>query len=56
MKARSKMNPSSPPPNTIVIPPSHPLYGAIMETGKKRARPFMDVASPPPQPKKSRVN
>ena len=47
---------SSNNPTTVVIPPSHPLYTVIMETGKKRPRSFIDLASPPPQPKKSRTN
>jgi hypothetical protein len=52
------MNQNQPLSNTttVVIPPSHPLYTAIMESGKKRPRPFIDLASPPPQQKKSRQN
>ncbi len=46
----------SSPKTTIVIPLSHPLYSVIMETGKKRPRPFSELPSPPPQPKKTRVN
>ena len=51
------MNPSTTSSSTtVVIPPSHPLYTVIMETGKKRPRPFVDLAAPQPLPKKSRTN